>query len=246
MTNNFTIQTEHFEGPFDLLLTLIEKKKMHIGDVSLSQVADEYIQYVNTQEDFPVDETANFIVVAATLLLIKSKALLPILELTEEEEDDVEDLEKRLAMYKKIRRIALLLTPHWNKRPMLSREYVPKQNPGFAPSDDVTIESLTNALKGILHTNKHSFAKPLPKVRVQKVVSLEEMMDRLAKRIEKSLSMSFSEFSGMGKVEKVEVVVGFLAMLELVKQGVVKVQQTGTFQEIGLETTKVTATPKYE
>lgn len=245
MTNNFTIQAGTFEGPFDLLLTLIEKKKMHIGDVSLSQVADEYIRYVNSQEDFPVDETANFIVVAATLLLIKSKALLPILELTEEEEEDVEDLEKRLTLYKKIRRIALLLGPHWNKRPLAGRAYVPPQDPGFAPSEDLTIENLSQTLKGLLKT-EHTFAKPLPKVKVQKVVSLEEMMDRLAKRIEKSLSMSFTEFSGMGKVEKVEVVVSFLAMLELVKQGVVRVQQTGAFQDIALETTKVTATPKYD
>lgn len=242
-TNNFKVQTEAFEGPFDLLLTLIEKRKLHIGDLSLAQVADDYIAYVNQQENFPVDETASFILVAATLLLIKSKNLLPVLELTQEEEHDVEDLERRLKLYKKFRRIGLLLHPHWNKRPLAARDYTPPQEPLFVPDESLTKDVLADALKTLLVSTKKHF-KPIPKAQVQKVISLEEMMDRLAQRIQRSLTMSFSEFSGMGKAAKVDVVVSFLAMLELVKQGAVDVAQKGAFQDIELSATNVRA-PRY-
>lgn len=244
-TNSFQVKTETFEGPFDLLVSLIEKKKMHVGDVALSQVADDYIAYVNERDDFPVDETAQFILIAATLLLIKSKNLLPVLELTEEEESDIVDLEKRLRLYKKIRRIALLLTPQWAKNILMARQYVPEPDPVFAPGDDITIDALHTSMKSMLHQAK-THAKPIPKAKVQKVISLEEMMDRLATRIQKSLSMSFKEFSGMGKVEKVDVVISFLAMLELVKQGAINVVQTGAFQDIELSATNVVSAPKYD
>lgn len=243
--NKFQVKTESFEGPFDLLLTLIEKKKMHVGDVALSQVADDYITYVNECDDFPVDETAHFILVAATLLLIKSKNLLPVLELTEEEESDIVDLEKRLRLYKKIRRIALLLTPKWAKSILLARQYVPEPEPVFAPGDDLNTEVLHTAMQSMLKQAK-THAKPVPKAKVQKVISLEEMMDRLATRIQKSLSMSFKDFSGMGKADKVDVVISFLAMLELVKQGAINVVQTGAFQDIELSATNVVSAPKYD
>jgi len=242
--NSFQIKTEKFEGPFDLLVSLIEKRKLHVSDVSLAQVADDYIKYVNEQENFPVEETANFILVAATLLLIKSKNLLPVLDLTTEEESDVVELENRLKIYKKFRRIALLLLPHWGKHALYGRSYVPEQTPMFVPDPAVTPEVLQTSLSDFLKKARKQF-KPLPKAKVQEVVSLEEMMESLSARIQKSLSMSFTEFSGMGKADKVNVVVSFLAMLELVKQGAVNVVQQGSFQEIELSTTGVSA-PKYD
>jgi len=241
---SFQIKTEKFEGPFDLLVSLIEKRKLHVSDVSLAQVADDYIKYVNEQKDFPVEETANFILVAATLLLIKSKNLLPVLDLSTEEESDVVELENRLRLYKKFRRIALLLLPHWGKHTMYERSFVPEQEPIFVPDDTVTPEVLQTSLSEFLEKARKQF-KPLPKAKVQEVISLEEMMESLSARIQKSLSMSFTEFSGMGKADKVSVVVSFLAMLELVKQGALHVVQQGSFQEIELSTTGVRA-PKYD
>lgn len=246
-TANFQIKTESFEGPFDLLLTLIEKRKLHVSDVSLAQVADDYITYVNNQENFPVEETANFILIAATLLLIKSKNLLPVFELTEEEESDVEDLERRLRLYKKFRRIALHLFPRWGRQRLFSREHTPEVEPVFVPDEAVTTEVLKDSLKGLLTRAQKQF-KPIPKAKVEKVMSLEEMMEDLSTRIQSSLTMSFKEFSGMGgQAKKVDVVVSFLAMLELVKQGALSVVQQGQFQDIELSSTGVKATiPKYE
>jgi len=78
----FEIKTERFEGPFDLLLDLIERRKISINEVALAKVTDNFISYIESHEDFPMKESAQFIFVAATLLLIKSKSLLPNLELS--------------------------------------------------------------------------------------------------------------------------------------------------------------------
>ncbi|MBL1434446.1 segregation/condensation protein A [Candidatus Wolfebacteria bacterium] len=241
--NNFQIKTESFEGPFDLLVSLIEKRKLHVSDVSLAQVADDYIQYVHKQTHFPVEETAQFILIAATLLLIKSKNLLPVLDLSTEEEGDVVELENRLRLYKKYRRIALLLWPHWGKNKLYERSFVPAKEPMFVPDDNITSEVLEGSLHIFLKKARKQFIA-LPKAKVKEVISIEDMMESLSKRIQSSLSMSFKDFSRIGKAEKIEVVVSFLAMLELVKRGALSVVQQGTFQDIELSTTSVSS-PKY-
>ena len=99
----FTIKTQSFEGPLDLLLELIEKRKLFIGDIALAKVTDDFISHIKQFENMPMGESAHFILVASTLLLIKSKALLPGLSLTEEEQGDIHDLETRLKIYKRIK-----------------------------------------------------------------------------------------------------------------------------------------------
>ena len=102
--NQFKIKTENFEGPLDLLLSLIEKRKMLINDISLAKVADDFIAHLQNKEQFPIKDTSDFLVIASTLLLIKSKSLLPTLNLTEEEKTDMHDLELKLKIYKKNKR----------------------------------------------------------------------------------------------------------------------------------------------
>jgi hypothetical protein len=93
MDSEFQVKTHIFEGPLDTLLSLIEKRKLFINDISLAQVADDYISYVKSLNDFPIADSAHFILIASTLVLIKSKSLLPTLTLSEEEESSIEDLE---------------------------------------------------------------------------------------------------------------------------------------------------------
>ncbi|HVT74797.1 MAG TPA: segregation/condensation protein A, partial [Candidatus Paceibacterota bacterium] len=97
----FTVKQERFEGPLELLLDLIEKRKLFVNDVSLSKVADDYIGYVNNLGEFPVAEGAQFVLIASTLLLIKSKSLLPTLELTTDEQASIDDLNRRLKIYER-------------------------------------------------------------------------------------------------------------------------------------------------
>ncbi len=108
MQHGFNIKTTVFEGPLDLLLNLVEKRKLFISDVSLAQVTDDFIRHVQSVENFPIGESAQFILIAATLLLIKSKSLLPTLQLTTEETENIHDLETRLKLYQKIKVFSLL------------------------------------------------------------------------------------------------------------------------------------------
>src|SRR3989344_738418 len=100
---SYIVKTGSFQGPLDLLLDLIEKRKLPISEVSLAGVADDYITYVKTLSEFPIAMSAHFILIASTLLLIKSKSLLPNLELSDEEKGGIEDLERRLRLYQRSR-----------------------------------------------------------------------------------------------------------------------------------------------
>ena len=99
MESSYNVKTHIFEGPLDTLLSLIEKRKLFINDISLAQVADDYISYVRSLTDFPLADSAHFVLIASTLVLIKSKSLLPNLSLTEEEQSNIDDLEDRLKHY---------------------------------------------------------------------------------------------------------------------------------------------------
>ena len=103
MDSAYKVQLPIFEGPLDLLLDLIEQRKLLINDVSLAKVTDDYLAHIKEEGGFSLPGAAQFILVASTLLLIKSRSLLPSLALTEEEEGSIEDLERRLMLYKKMK-----------------------------------------------------------------------------------------------------------------------------------------------
>jgi len=238
---SFTVKQHHFEGPLELLLDLIEKRKLFVNDVSLAQVADDYIAYVRNLAEFPVADSAHFVLIASTLLLIKSKSLLPTLNLTTEEQASVKDLEHRLRLYEKVRQVSQAIRPLFGARFLFSRNERTLA-PTFSPDADMTVDNLVAAVGRVLaHLPKKEF---LPKVLVDKVMSLEEMIGNLTERISSSLKMSFREFSGTGRTERVHVIVSFLAMLELVKQGVIQVSQERHFDDIQMETESL-GVPRY-
>ena len=201
---DFKIKVGEVEGPLELILDLIEKRKLHISDVSLSQVADEFIEYIKSFEEFPMSDSADFILVASTLLLIKSKSLLPNLDLTTEEQGSIEDLEKRLATYKKYKELAAGIGKMFGNFLYFAGEKR-KTDVIFSPTPDITLVFLKNALNEVLK-NMPQKIESLPKVMVDKIISLEDMVDKLTERIKTSLRTSFSDFAGVGKTEKVNVI----------------------------------------
>ncbi len=237
----FEVKTEHFEGPFNLLLDLIEQRKLLVNEISLAKVTDDFIGYIESQEKFPMGESAHFILVAATLLLIKSKSLLPTLELTQEEQGDIKSLEMRLAVYKKIRDAGVELQKRFGETILHAPQKRDFMETVFSPGK-ISQMSIVAAMQKIIAQIPKT--ENLPKVIVQKVVSLEEMIERLTKRVEQNLKMNFKDFANGGKAEKINVIVGFLALLELVRRGVVRVEQRGSFGEIDIETENV-GVPKY-
>jgi len=246
---NFTIQTEAYQGPFELLLDLIEARKLLVNDLALASITEDFIQHVRAQEAFPVEETANFIQIAATLLLIKSKSLIPDLMLSEEENTDVEDLKRRLAAYEKVREASRELLRIFGKTMMLpAGERLP--DPFFAPSRDLSTSALAEAMARILAARE--VVEELPEARVKPLVTIEEMMDQLAKRVQSAMTLSFKDFAGGTKdpstglgAGKIEIIVSFLALLELVKQGAVAAEQYNIHGDIRISHTAATAVPRY-
>ncbi len=236
----YKIQTEHFEGPLDLLLSLIEKRKLLVNDISLSTVSNDFIEYTQTFNDFPLNEIADFLIIASTLVLIKSKSLLPTLALTEEEEISVEDLERRLRVYKRFKELAYGIEKEFGSHMLFPRNVVPLEEVLFSPHKKITIENIKDAVQRVIDHLPRK--EQIPETTVKKITSIEETVDNLSKRIAANLRMSFKDFSNTGK--KVDVIVGFLALLELVKQGSIRVHQHDQFSDIMMES-KEMDTPNY-
>lgn len=246
---SYVVKTQAFEGPLDLLLELINKRKLFINDVSLASVTDDFIRHLEEKEsaglEVPLGESAEFIVIASTLMLIKSRSLLPGIKLTEEEEGSIQDLENRLALYARTKELALNLRSIFGKR-IIFEKTPPKNRPVvFSPDPATNIENLLAAIDNIIRSLPKKEA--LPKVAVKKVISLEEMIGRLAERISKATKLSFKEFhstrGALTHEKKVSIIVGFLAMLELVKRGAIRVRQEGR-GDIEIESGAV-STPAY-
>jgi segregation and condensation protein A len=248
--SQYSVKTHIYEGPLDTLLSLIEKRKLFINDISLAQVADDYIAYIKSLEQFPIADSAHFILIASTLVLIKSKSLLPNLTLTEEEQHSIEDLEARLREYQKFKALSI----HLKERFGIHTEYfrLPSKDKVivFTPDKNTNVARIREVILSVIaQIPKKEF---VPKAVVQKVISLEEMIENLTKRITGCIKMSFKDFvdsngsshKGIEQKDKVTVIVSFLAMLELVKQGIINVRQDKDFQDIHMETDMV-GIPKY-
>lgn len=240
------VKTPVYEGPLEVLLELIEKRKLLINDISLASVADDYIARINAMPELPVGETADFVALAATLLLIKSRSLLPTLAISEEEAHDIKELEYRLALYQLIKQAARGLSAGL-KEPYLHEGYAPEPEPQFIPDASIAPATLREAAQTLIAGFPTTLS--LPKVAVKKIMSLEEMIDTMSQRISAAFRMSFKEFSGLNKAQSQEarhsVIVSFLALLELVKQGMMRVQQDEHFGDITMESDSV-STPSYE
>jgi segregation and condensation protein A len=240
------IKTPVYEGPLEILLELIEKRKLLINDISLASVTDEYIARVNALPELPVGETAEFISLAATLLLIKSRSLLPTLSITEEESRDIKELEYRLALYQLIKDAARGLN-HQLAEPYLYEGEAQEPEPLFIPDASVTAASVREAAQALIQGFPQTLS--LPKVEVKKIMTLEQMIDAMSARISGAFRTSFREFSGLGKAQGAEarhgVIVSFLALLELVKQGILRAQQEEDFGDITMESDSI-STPTYE
>lgn len=237
----FSIKTQAFEGPLDLLLDLVEKRKFLINDISLASVTDEFMAKVAQMQQLSLPNTAQFITLAATLLLIKSKSLLPVLELTQEEEEGIDDLELRLRRYQMYREIAKDIENIFGVQVARERQFAQQHEPLFVTDKWTTKDTLVSVMSEVLLNLPKKELKP--RVSVKKIISLEEMIETLHRRIETQIKFSFRELVA-GAEERSHVIVGFLAILESVKQGSIIVAQLGRFEDIHIEKHSVGA-PKY-
>ncbi len=239
MSERFEIAIPAFAGPLETLLNLIEERKMSISDISLAEVTDGYLAHVEKLRELPLGETAQFILVASTLLLIKSRALLPTLELTEGERESVEELERRLARYAVFRNSAKLLRQHWGNAPLLFAQRAPSRTYVFSPAH-ATLGTIVAAAQRLIHILPRPEA--LVSAIVAPVLALEAVILQLKNRLSSAVRARFSELTkSRGRHE---VIVYFLALLELVRTGSASVTQDKLFEDITIEIESVTA-PRY-
>lgn len=232
----YNIKLEQFEGPMDLLLQLIEKNELDITRVSLAKVADQFIVFMQENQEISLEQMADFLDVAARLLLLKSKALLPILQFTEEEEEEIMDLEERLKMHAFFKERAMFLGEKVKEgRRMFSREAFVGFEKMFLPRVEelhIFPEDLENAIKKLLDALP-DLEKLKEKV-LRKTVRLEEKIRRLQALISKRAKFTFFEVI-RDRNNYVEVIVSFLAILELVRQKQMTVRQEDYFGDIYVE-----------
>lgn len=223
---------DQFEGPLDLLLNLIEEQKLDITNISLAKVADQYLEYLKNKEKITLENLADFLTVASKLILVKSKALLPILEFSDEEEAEIKDLAEQLAQYKKFKDAAKKIQIMANSgRVIFTREGFLGVGVFFYPPKDINAYDLKKAFMKVLA--EIPLVEKLEEEMVWEVITLEQKIDHLQVMLRQKVETSFAEIAASA-ADKVEIIVSFLAMLELVKQKLIDVEQTDLFHDIKL------------
>jgi len=228
----YQVSIQQFSGPLDLLLQLVEKKNLAITELSLAQVTQEYVGFLNEQEEINSEDLADFLVIASTLLLIKSRSLLPSLVLSPEEEAEIMDLESRLKIYKLYKEAGGRIKGMFKKEIyILNRPSWKNIEPKFSPPPNCSLESLNQTFLKILKEIQTEETKPLAEKKIQKIVSLEERIKELIQKITHGKMFRLLDLT-KEKQDKIDLILTFLAALHLAKQKIIKIKQKDNFGEI--------------
>ena len=240
------VKLEVFEGPLDLLLHLIEKNKIDIYDIPIAEITDQYMEYVNQMKTADLDNMSDFLLVAAQLINIKSRMLLP----KEEKEngeiiDPREDLVKRLIEYKMYKYSAEILKGRGNfaSSYLFKEPTIPKEVAEYAPKPeiseiigDLTLAKLHNIFNFVIkkQTDKTDpIRSSFGKIK-KEPISLLESIDELQNYAKEHKCFNFKNFL-MNRPSRLHIVVSFLAVLELMKVGAVKAVQDDNVSDILIE-----------
>ncbi len=228
-----TIKTEQFEGPLDLLLRLIEQEQMNISEVSLAKVTDQYLQRLSElSSEFQSEEIADFLVVASKLILIKSRSLLP--RITHEEEEEIEDLQRQLKIYQEFLHASKTLEKMLaSKRITFAREQKIVIEKKFSPPTVMDTTVLYNIFQEIIMRAEVTFQLP-KRIVFDTRISIAEKMTHLKELLSKRVTLYFQHCI-TNATSRAEIVVSFLALLELIKQRFAVAHQEQLFEEIRIE-----------
>ncbi|HSM71460.1 MAG TPA: segregation/condensation protein A [Anaerolineales bacterium] len=231
---NYEVHTPVYEGPLDLLLNLIERTELDVTTVSLAMVTDQYLVHINSMDELLADEISAFLVIAAKLIQIKSEALLPRPPAREPGEEDAgQALVDQLKLYKRFKEIGQWLSARQqaNLRTYLRIAPPPKVEPKLDMSN-LTLEDLIAAAEEAFAKEKTK--KPLASVISAPRVTIREKIDMITKVMKNMQRASFSSLT-KDSTSRLEIVVTFLAMLELIKRYRVQAHQEGLFSEIEID-----------
>ena len=232
--SNYSIATPVYEGPLDLLLQLIERAELDITKLSLATITDQYLDYIHKLTDLAADEVSAFLVIAAKLLQIKSEALLPRPPQRELGEEDPGDaLARQLIAYKRYREIAGILNQREDDglRTYLRLTSPPKLDSSYDLTG-ITIDDIAAAAQEIF--NELNLADALKLVVPPSRVTIREKITSITNQLRHQKFVSFRSLVNHEN-SRLDIVVTFLAMLELIKRHLVRVSQEGLFGDITLE-----------
>ena len=240
-TNKYSIKLNNFEGPLDLLCHLIDKNKMDIYDINLSEITDQYIEFLNQMEQMNLEVTSEFLVMSSTLLYLKSKHLLPKVD-EEEEEITEEELIRRIIEYKKYKEITKKLKENfleYSKRFYKGPEEIelPKQK----MEDEYNSEIIPDLYKKLLQRNAEKInenAANIEKIAITETYTVGDKVKEMYRALIKYKKFNFNKLFSVKKRNKNEVVTAFSGLLEMSRRNKVITEQEEIFGDIEVEKNK--------
>ena len=237
-TNRYAIKIENFQGPLDLLLSLIEKNKMDIYDIKLDEITDQYLEYINKAQELNLDLASEFLSLASTLLYIKSRKLLPGKN-EEEEEISEEELIRRIIEYKKYKDITIKLRQNFeenSKRFYKAQETIalPKQKLEEKYEENI----IPNLYEKLWIKNKEKVnenAKNIEKIAITETVTVLSKVKQMYKELIKNKQFVFNKLFSIKRVSSQEVVTAFSGLLELSRREKVQTEQDRLFGDINVK-----------
>lgn len=240
-TKKYSIKIDNFEGPLDLLCYLIDKNKMNIYDVNLSNITDQYIEFLNAMEEMNLEIASEFLVMASTLLYLKSKNLLPKQE-EEEEEITEEELIRRIIEYKKFKEISKTLKENYK---IYSNRFYKVQEEIKLPKQklekDYDPEKIPEIYRLLVERNSvkiNQNAKNIEKIALVDKYTVAEKVRQMYKILAKQKKFIFNKLFTINKNEKQEVVTAFSGLLEMSRRNKVATSQEEIFGDIVVEKKK--------
>ncbi|MDD4815839.1 MAG: segregation/condensation protein A [Clostridia bacterium] len=229
--DDYQFKLENFEGPLDLLLEIIKKNKMDIAEVKLAELTGQYLEFLNNLKNLDMEKASDFITMAATLIEIKSKSLLPRLDEVQEDEEDSEMLLlNRLKEYKIFKEAGESLKSIENIDRMYKNPDENVGNPKIVLKDMV-LDKLLDAFVGILTKSDKKVLEEKPKEIAKDRFTVAEKISSTKKALKEKKQVNFEDLFEEGQT-KSELINIFLALLELLKMQIAKIKQDGLFQKI--------------
>lgn len=237
-TKKYSIKTENFEGPLDLLCHLIDKNKMDIYDINLSQITDQYIEYINEMEKMNLEVTSEFLVMSSTLLFLKSKHLLPKQQ-DDEEEITEEELIRRIIEYKKYKEITKKLRENFL---IHSKKFYKMQEDIKLPKQKIETEynseTIPEIYRNLLQRNTEKInenASNIEKIAITETYAVGDSVKEMYRALIRFKKFTFNKLFSTKKHNKKEVVTAFSGLLEMSRRNKVITQQEELFGDIEVE-----------
>lgn len=237
-TNKYAIKLDNFEGPLDLLCHLVDKNKMDINQIKISEITDQYIDYINKMQELNLDVTSEFILMASTLLFIKSKSLLPK-QVEDEAELTEEELVHRIIEYKKYKEISKKLKEFYQ---VYSKRFykVPDkiELPARKLEQNYSKDLIEQSYKNLLEKNKSKINKNainIEKIAITETVTVTSKVKDIFKELIKKPRFIFSKLCTAKRYTRLETVTAFSGILELTRRNKIRAQQEKNFADIIVE-----------